>query len=59
MVTRNGQETYRATKSKSNTWPSSFVGAKAIPAAAQGYERTIADLVAELIADPAFQAALR
>ena len=59
VVTRGGQETFRATKSKSNTWPSSFVGAKAIPAAAQGYEQTISDLVADLIADPAFQAALR
>jgi hypothetical protein len=59
VVMRNGQETFRATKSKTNTWPSSFVGAKAIPAAAQGYEQTIADLIADLIADPAFQAALR
>jgi hypothetical protein len=59
VVTRNGQETFRATKSKTNTWPSSFVGAKAIPAAAQGYEQTVADLVGDLIADPAFQAALQ
>lgn len=59
VVTRDGRETFRGTKSKTNTWASSFVGAKAIPAAAQGYEQTIGDLVADLVADQSFQAALQ
>lgn len=59
VVHRGEQETYRATKSVQNTWESSFVGAKAIPAASQGYVRTIEKLVASLVADPDFQAALK
>lgn len=59
VVQRQGREAYRATKSVKNTWESSFVGAKAIPAAAQGYMATIEKLVTALVADPAFQNALQ
>lgn len=59
VVQRGEREVYRATKSARNTWKSSFVGAKAIPAASQGYTRTIEQLVAALVADPQFQGALK
>lgn len=59
VVHRDGTESFRSTKTADNRWPSSFVGAKAIPAAAQGYVATVEKLVATLVADPAFQKAIK
>lgn len=59
VVQHEGVEAWRGVKMASNTWKSSFIGAKAIPAASQGYVQTIGKLIAELVADPAFQAALK
>lgn len=59
IVRKDGKETFRSTKTADNSWPSSFVGAKAIPAAAQGYVQTVEKLVTTLVADPGFQAAIR
>lgn len=59
VVHRDGTESFRSTKTIDHSWPSSFVGAKAIPAAAQGYVQTVEKLVATLVADPAFQKAIK
>lgn len=59
VVHRNEVETYRATKSVEHSWESSFIGAKAIPAASQGYVQTIEKLISSLIADPEFQASIK
>lgn len=59
VVQRNGTEAWRAVKTASHIWESFFSGAKAVPAASQGYVDTIGKLVAELLQDPGFQAALK
>jgi hypothetical protein len=59
FVVRDGHEVWRGTKTVSNTWDSSFFGAKAIPAASQGYVESIGKLVAELVSDAGFQDALK
>lgn len=59
VVQRGDREVYRATKKADHAWPSSFIGAKAIPAASQGYVRTTEKLIAALVADAAFQEALK
>lgn len=57
-VTRGGAKRYEKELSVHSEWESSFVGAMAIPLAAQQYEGLYRKLVARLIADPDFRRAL-
>lgn len=50
---------YRSSKTVSNTWDSSFVGAIAIPAAANAFNPLVRKLLAELYQDPAFIKAMK
>lgn len=59
VVQRNGIDAWRGTKTANHTWPSFFSGAKAVPAASQGYVDTIGKVVAALLLDPDFQSALK
>lgn len=57
-VIRGGAKRYEKELSAQSEWESSFMGAVAIPAAAQQYEGLYRKLVARLIADPEFRKAL-
>lgn len=50
---------YSASKTVTSVWDSSFVGAIAIPAAANAYNPLVRKLLAELYQDPAFIEALK
>ncbi|WAJ39323.1 hypothetical protein OU800_08865 [Pseudomonas sp. GOM7] len=50
---------YSASKTVNSVWDSSFVGAIAIPSAANAYNPLVRKLLAELYQDPAFIAALK
>lgn len=52
---REGERSlYSSSKTVTNTWDSSFVGAIAIPAAANAFNPLVRKLLAELYQDPAF-----
>jgi hypothetical protein len=59
IVKKSGQIRYDAVKSAHHEWPSSFVGAIAIPRAVQEYPGVIQALLAALYSDPAFLQALK
>jgi hypothetical protein len=59
VVKRSGSSIYDKTHTARVEWPSSFVGAVAIPRAMQNYQLVVRDLLAKLYADPAFVAALK
>ena len=54
-----GQERYRGTHRAEMSWESSFIGAVAIPKAQQQYPLLVQKLLAQLMADSRFQAALK
>ncbi|HSW05047.1 hypothetical protein [Aquabacterium sp.] len=58
VVLRAGAKVYEREHRASATWESSFVGAVAIPAAINEYSALYRQLVARLLDDPAFKAAL-
>lgn len=58
IVNKANHVVYDQVKSADHTWPSSFVGAVAIPKAAQEYPTVIQILLKNLYADPAFIKAL-
>ncbi|MCO4094848.1 MAG: hypothetical protein HEQ37_15275 [Acidovorax sp.] len=58
VVTRGGAKRYEQELSVQSEWESSFMGAVAVPAAAQQYEGLYRKLVGRLVADPAFRQAL-
>ncbi len=57
-VTKGTEKRYEKALTARSEWESSFVGAVAIPAAAQNYEGLYRKLVGQLIADPDFRKAL-
>ena len=59
VLKRNSQVRYDQVKSVHDEWDSSFIGAVAIPRAQNEYPTLVQKLLAELYADPAFQAALK
>lgn len=59
VVRRSGAVRYEAVKRVEASWESSFVGAIAIPKAQQQYPLLVQKLLAALLADPQFVAALR
>lgn len=59
VVRKGGQVAYDQVKSATITWPSSFVGAVAIPAAAQSYPKLVQTLLDTLFSDKAFLDALK
>lgn len=59
VVKRSGAVRYEAVKRADASWESSFVGAIAIPRAQQQYPLLVQKLLAALLADPQFVAALR
>jgi hypothetical protein len=59
VLKRNAEVRYDQVKSAHDEWDSSFVGAVAIPRAQNEYPTLVQKLLAELYADPAFQAALK
>jgi hypothetical protein len=59
VVKKSGALTYDQVKSIKHEFPSSFVGAVAIPRAVQEYEFAVQKLLGVLYADPAFIAALK
>jgi hypothetical protein len=58
VVTRDGTVRYDRELKVNASWDSSFMGSVAIPMAGQQYEGLYRKLVAELVKDSAFQAAL-
>jgi hypothetical protein len=57
---REGERSlYSGSKTVTSTWDSSFVGAIAIPAAANAFNPLVRKLLAELYQDPAFIAAMK
>jgi hypothetical protein len=58
-VRRGGNVVYDKTKVARQEWPSSFVGAVAIPRAAQNYPPAVGKLLGSLYSDPEFIAALK
>jgi hypothetical protein len=59
IVRRSGASVYEKLLSEQRTWPSSFVGAVAIPEAINQYTEMYTKLLAQLFADPQFKAAVR
>jgi hypothetical protein len=59
QVKRDQKIVYNSIKTARVEWDSSFVGAVAIPRAAQSYPSVIQKLLGELYADPQFLAALK
>lgn len=53
LVTRDGKEIYNKVHSIHHEWPSSFVGAIAIPNAMQGYQSAVQKLIDAFFSDPA------
>lgn len=58
-VHKGDQVLYDATQQASSTWDSSFVGAVAIPAAANAYNPLVRQLLNNLYSDPLFIQALK
>lgn len=58
-VKRDGTVRYEKVQSAHHEWESSFIGAKAIPAAAQNYPTVVQKLLAALFGDSDFLAALK
>lgn len=58
-VVEGDRTLYQGTKRVENTWDSSFIGALAIPRAANAYNPMVTRALGELYRDPAFIAALR
>jgi len=58
-VTRDGRSVYDKELKAASSWESSFVGAVAIPAAMNNYTALYRELVAKLLDDPAFRAAVK
>ena len=58
-VKNNGEQRYEATHRAELSWESSFFGAVAVPLAQQQYPLIVQQLLTKLVADPAFQAAIR
>lgn len=59
VVTANGQVRFDKVKRIEKKWESSFVGAVAIPLAANNYPLMVQSLVAALVTDPDFVKAIR
>ena len=59
VVRRDGAVRFDKVKSAHHEWGSSFIGAIAIPAAAENYPVVVKKLVSSLFADPDFIAALK
>ncbi|WP_075187678.1 hypothetical protein [Teredinibacter haidensis] len=59
VVKRDGEEVYSGVKSVHHEWPSSFVGAVAIPNAVNNYPTAVQKLVVELLSDEEFLAAVK
>lgn len=59
VVKRGDQVRFDKVKSVTHQWESSFVGAVAIPAAANNYPIMVQKLVGQLVSDPDFVKALR
>ena len=59
VVTANGQVRFDKVKRIEKKWDSSFVGAVAIPLAANNYPLMVQSLVAALVTDPDFVKAIR
>jgi hypothetical protein len=59
LVRRDGAVRYERTLDASLSWESSFFGGVAISAAQAAYPRLAQKLIGTLVADPAFQAAIR
>jgi hypothetical protein len=59
IVRRDGAVRYDAVKRAEASWESSFVGAIAVPKAQQQYPILVQQLLAKLLGDAQFQAALR
>lgn len=59
VVAKAGQTVYDKELKASASWPSSFVGAVAIPTAINQYSALYRQLVAQLLDDPAFKAAVQ
>lgn len=59
VVTRGGTTRYEGVKRVDATWDSSFIGSVAIPKAQQQYPVMVQQLLARLLADPQFIAALK
>ncbi len=58
-VSHNGQSVFDKQLIATDTWPSSFVGAVAIPEALNRYTALYRKLIAALLADPAFVQAMK
>ena len=58
-VRRSGVVAFEATKATRIEWPSNFIGAVAIPRAAQSYPLVVQKLLAEFYSDAAFTDALK
>jgi hypothetical protein len=59
IVTKAGKTIYQKELSASSEWESGFMGAIAIPKAMDGYIALYSTLVAKLVADPEFLAAVK
>ena len=59
VVTRNGAQVFEKSLRVQATWPSSFVGAVAIPAAVNNYGGLYRELIGKLLDDPDFRRALK
>ena len=59
VVKRDGVVKYQKSKRGELSWESSFAGAIAIPKAQQQYPLIVQELLAQLLADPEFTAALK
>ena len=59
VVKRGDQVRFDKVKSVTHQWESSFVGAVAIPAAANNYPIMVQKLIGQLVTDPDFVKALR
>ena len=59
IVQRDGTVRFDKVKSAHHEWESSFLGATAIPAAAQNYPVVVQKLISQLFADPDFIAAMK
>ena len=56
---RSGKPVFEKVVAHHQQWPSSFLGAVAIPAAVQNYDGAVSELIAKLFRDPDFRAASR
>jgi hypothetical protein len=56
---RRGTPVFEKVVAQHQQWPSSFIGAVAIPAAVQNYDGAVSELIARLFRDPEFRAASR